>query len=229
MAASRSYLAGVEAGLVALSQGTCYWPGCREAVITMVKHRPMLNLEIAHIIGLNKGSARYTNTMSDHDKNAFPNLMLMCGPHHKTIDGVDRGEYPSPLLAGWKKIREDEGQSTLKGLEGLTEEKLQFLLTDALSVYSESINAAIDRLESVDYEAAGMLRQLVDQVSEVRTSGFYHQADSAELLHTAAQRLAGLESNAANLMSAAATLEDLHLPSLIAQMEALARRLGGMM
>ncbi|TLM73134.1 hypothetical protein [Pseudarthrobacter sp. NamB4] len=63
-------------------------------------------VQIAHIKGANEGSARYDPTMTDAERAAFSNLMLMCTTHHKLIDGPKGGDYPVELLQGWKADHE---------------------------------------------------------------------------------------------------------------------------
>ncbi len=131
MGNSRSYSSGVVPALVLLSGGTCYWPGCAERVIREVDGRPVLNVQIAHIVAANPGGPRYTERMSDQERNAFGNLILLCHPHHTTVDTMGH-RYTVETLSGWKSVREEPGLARLQGLGALTEERLTELIAEAL-------------------------------------------------------------------------------------------------
>jgi len=45
--------------------------------------------KIAHIIGENFGSARYSDSITLEQRNSPENLMLLCGTHHDVIDNYD--------------------------------------------------------------------------------------------------------------------------------------------
>lgn len=48
--------------------------------------------KIAHIVGENKGSARFSETLTLEQRNSPDNLMLLCGTHHDTVDNYE-SEY----------------------------------------------------------------------------------------------------------------------------------------
>lgn len=103
---ARNYSAGTRAALFALCRGTCYFRGCRKPVVEETEGEQLVAVQIAHIKGANDGSARYDPTMTDAERAAFSNLMLMCTTHHKLIDGPKSGDYPVELLQGWKADHE---------------------------------------------------------------------------------------------------------------------------
>ncbi len=131
MGSSRSYSSGVVPALVLLSGGTCYWPGCGERVIREVDGRPVLNVQVAHIRAANPGGPRYVEQLPDEERNAFANLILLCHPHHTTVDTMQR-RYTVGTLQGWKSTREVPGLATLRGLSELTEERLSELIGESL-------------------------------------------------------------------------------------------------
>ena len=49
MSGLRSYTAGTRAALQTLSRGSCYYPGCGEPLVKLVKEDYYINYEIAHI------------------------------------------------------------------------------------------------------------------------------------------------------------------------------------
>jgi len=68
--------------LFARSGNRCAFPKCRASII----HEDTLLGEVAHIKGLNVGSARHDKTQTPEERNAYPNLILLCPNHHTIID-----------------------------------------------------------------------------------------------------------------------------------------------
>lgn len=128
---ARNYSAGTRAALFALGKGTCYFKDCKKTVVEEVEGQQQIAVQIAHIKGANEGSARYDPGMTDKERAAFNNLVLMCTPHHKLIDGPNRGKYPAELLHEWKKNHEPEISSAAG--EGITADNLESLLEDFLA------------------------------------------------------------------------------------------------
>ncbi|HRF28382.1 MAG TPA: HNH endonuclease signature motif containing protein [Candidatus Saccharibacteria bacterium] len=72
--------------------------------------------KIAHIVGENEGSARFTTELSLSKRNSPDNLMLLCGTHHDEIDNY-HSEYSVEDL---HKIKND----FLKRLSSIFQENL---------------------------------------------------------------------------------------------------------
>lgn len=124
----RAYGSGVEKALYRLSRGTCYFPDCRRRIIEVVEGEPMVAVDISHVCGANPGSARYDAAMTDQERRAFGNLILLCAPHHKLVDGRRRDEFPPDLLQRWKRDNEPpEGMEALASA-GLTDEVLDAVM-----------------------------------------------------------------------------------------------------
>ena len=100
-------------------------------MVEEVEGQQQIAVEIAHIKGANEGSARYDPGMTDEERAAFNNLVLMCTPHHKLIDGPNREKYPAVLLQEWKKDHEPEISSDSG--EGITADNLESLLESFLA------------------------------------------------------------------------------------------------
>ena len=205
----RTYPVGVREALFMLSRGCCYEPECREPVMRVIKDGWYVNVEIAHIRAKESTGARYDTSMTLTARDSFDNLMLLCIPHHKVIDNVaTQGDYPVPLLHQWKCKREGDIAAELrdwKGLHGLTEEKLQDILSDVVSAAKEEILEAIDELAVVNKEVAGLVRGLVDE----RFSIPYPSEDTVGMLALAADRLRHLEDNAGLLYQTSQPLKNL--------------------
>lgn len=129
----RAYGSGVEKALYRLSRGTCYFPDCARRIIEVVEGEPMVAVDIAHIYGANPGSARYEASMTDEERRAFGNLILLCGPHHKLVDGRRRDDFSPELLERWKSENEPpEGIEALASA-GLNDEILDSVLEQVVA------------------------------------------------------------------------------------------------
>ncbi|GHJ49029.1 hypothetical protein Cs7R123_63710 [Catellatospora sp. TT07R-123] len=203
MVNERQYGRGVVPALAALSQGTCYWPACDERITKFVAGIPVNNFEIAHIRAANKGGRRYVANMTDEKRNSFDNLVLLCIVHHKIVDKIRPDDFSIDELQRWKEEREGPGLAALRGLRGLTEDRLQELIGGSFAEISSQINDAVDRLGAIDAEAADLLRPLVQQLAESKFTSRYPNEDVASMLLTAGRSLSHLETSATSLMQAA--------------------------
>jgi hypothetical protein len=147
-----------------------------------------INVEFAHIRGLNPSSARYDPMMTDRQRNHWPNIVLLCTPHHKHVDRLP-DEYPAETLYGWKTERETAAMGSLSMIQGLTEERLREILIEVSDDQRERLDAAIDRLESIDLESAELIRTLMSEMEEIRRMKFGLDPDSVEMFHRAVARL----------------------------------------
>jgi hypothetical protein len=129
----RSYGSGVEKALYRLARGTCYFPDCPHPIFELVEGEPIVAVEIAHIYGALPGSARFVETMTDDERRAFENLILLCTVHHKVVDGPRRDGYLPKRLQQWKRDNEPaEGIEALQSA-GLTDEILAKVLEQVVA------------------------------------------------------------------------------------------------
>ena len=178
-------------------------------VVWLVEEEYYINYQIAHIRGAKESGPRYDPNMSEEERKAFSNLILLCKPHHDHVDKKHRHEYPPEMLLRWKADREAEGQDALAGLTRLTEEDLQNIIFDAFAAKHDQIMETLERLEKKDSDAANVMRELLDELDQMRTHGPFLNPDYVELLSGASNRLAHLGDNAAMLLSAASELATL--------------------
>lgn len=142
------FTSGTEKALFRMCAGHCYFPGCDTPVITEVGGRPIVGVEIAHIRGAEPKAPRYDPGMTDDERRAFSNLILLCTPHHKFVDRVAPGEHPVDLLETWKLDNESaEGLGVFA--PRLTEDTLLSLLEDFAASHAP--------VRSVDVELRGGL------------------------------------------------------------------------
>jgi len=128
----RDYSAGTRPALAALSRGSCYYPDCTTPIIEFIDGEPFVNFQIAHIRDAKPGN-RYVPDMSDDERRAFANLVLLCKPHHTLVDKTHPERFRIEDLQKWKADRESSGVDALADLRGLTESRLEELITDAVA------------------------------------------------------------------------------------------------
>ena len=91
-------------------------------------------------------------------------------------------------LRGWKAERETKHEAALSRLREITPAALQHVLTPALKDRDERAHSALLRLEASDAEAAQLLRNLVDEMANLRQSR-YPASGVTESFTLAANRL----------------------------------------
>lgn len=85
----------------ARSGGRCAMPDCRRPLVldkTDEGDPEALIGVLAHIAGLNPGSARYDSTMSGDERNSEDNLLAVCSSCHAKIDAQDSMHTAEKLL-----------------------------------------------------------------------------------------------------------------------------------
>ncbi|MFI9325857.1 tetratricopeptide repeat protein [Kitasatospora aureofaciens] len=87
---------------MALTGARCQWPGCGRPLAAPVDDEPVLDGEIAHIRASRPGGKRHDPGWTREQLNGFGNLLLLCAPHHKAIDGRRADNYSVAELEGWK-------------------------------------------------------------------------------------------------------------------------------
>lgn len=205
----RNYAAGITEGLVLLSQGRCYWPDCYNRVVEFVKGRPAFIAERAHIRAKESGGPRYDLTYPDELVDSFDNLIILCTKHHREVDKFNPEKYSVSLLEVWKENREGNGVKVLNGLKGLTEERLQELMTDAIETACDRVDEAVERFEQFDSQAAALIRGIIDEFDGFRLRAIGFQPDAIGMAYAASRDLQHLQDNAPLLMDAAEKLKNL--------------------
>lgn len=170
----------------------------------MVDDSPEIAVDIAHIRALHVGGARYDEEMSDQERNAYPNLILLCRPHHKRVDSREH-QYPVELLLDWKTLAEQRygGVFDTIGSNVWTSESLGQAITNALELRLKKIEDAVSQLANVDQEAAKLMRSLIGELEAIQLERPLVDPEVAGMLIDAADRLAGLEDSAGLLATAA--------------------------
>ncbi len=188
------FSAAARAALAVLSQGSCWYPGCRTPILVYVNGRPEINVEVLPI----RGSAGA----------AYADLLLLCVPHRRVVDRDERA-HPADLLATWQPRHE-----ALRELPQLTPDRFAGLLTSAFFAAKGDVAAALDRFGRSEPDAAELLRHLVDGLGAQRAD-----ADVAGALAQVLRRLESLENELGRLAgsmpagSRAATIHETAKPA----------------
>lgn len=82
------------------SGNLCAFPGCDRV---MINQEGVMTGRICHIEAAESGGKRFNPKMSNEDRRAFENLVLMCGDHHTIIDSDDQKYTASQV----QKIKAD--------------------------------------------------------------------------------------------------------------------------
>jgi hypothetical protein len=202
--------AATSAALWALSNGTCYAPGCSFPVVFEV--RPDVyrkNAQVAHIHGVKPGAPRYKQ-MPARERESFSNLLLLCMPHHGEVDDRIRGEtlYPPELLRKWKSEREGSGGAALANVQVPNEDVLFEALTQIFEPPLKRLERIADRLESTGTINAESVAELQQVVNLLKTEHAGPDAQTARALAFAAETLSAMNigRSAAQLAQAAEML-----------------------
>lgn len=91
--------------LISLAADQCEYDGCTLNLVQYDKFQG----DIAHIAGLNEGSMRYVEEMTNKERNAKENLMVLCKTHHGIIDSEEI-EHTREKLLKMKEAHEKRTQ-----------------------------------------------------------------------------------------------------------------------
>ncbi|PEQ27967.1 hypothetical protein [Bacillus cereus] len=72
--------------LYIFSGNQCAFPGCSHKI---VNEDGTYIAQICHIEAANEGGQRFNPNMTNEDRRALSNLMLLCYEHHKTTDNTE--------------------------------------------------------------------------------------------------------------------------------------------
>lgn len=95
----------------------------------------------------------------------------------------------------------------------MTEENLQNIITEAFETRNAQVIETLERLEENDSQAASVMRELLDELDQMRANGPFLNPDYVEILSGAAHSLERqqLGSYAEILLGAASLLENQHV------------------
>ncbi|MGH2447227.1 MAG: hypothetical protein ACRDFS_01275, partial [Chloroflexota bacterium] len=113
--------------LYALSGNECAFPDCGLPVVD--ERTGVVVGQICHIAAANSDGPRFDPDMTDEERRAFENLVVMCSMHNKVVDTVP-DEFPAERLRGIKRIHEarHSGQADRLAMKGNLDEVVRQLL-----------------------------------------------------------------------------------------------------
>jgi hypothetical protein len=88
--------------LFATSAGYCQNPGCQRDLFLDTGSKRIHIAEMAHVFAATDDGPRANTRLSEKERGAFDNLILLCPSCHTLIDKAEV-DFPPHLLAAWKR------------------------------------------------------------------------------------------------------------------------------
>ncbi|MBO2453638.1 hypothetical protein J4573_41575 [Actinomadura barringtoniae] len=105
--------------------------------------------------------------MSDDERRAVANLVIFCDPHHDRVDKkANEKIFPVETLVRWKAQIEADPHEAVRRLREVSPEGLRKIVSEGLEQHDTLLVRAIDRLEESDRQAANLMRDLIDELTE---------------------------------------------------------------
>ncbi len=141
----RSYRSADRALLWSRSGGICCFPGCNERLVREANNQDQSAVigHIAHIEAESDAGPRANPSLSDQQRNAYSNLILLCPTHHQTADARPN-TYTVDVMRGWKVKTET------RCLEFLAQEMGSVTLAELETVTQSLVNSSEPRSTSMD-------------------------------------------------------------------------------
>lgn len=157
--ANRNYTSSTARALWLKSGNQCAYPTCQK---TLLDDAGIFVGEIAHIEGLNPGSARYNPSMTDEERNAPENLMLMCPTHHTEVDKDKRRTVLE--LKKWKSDHERKYSDISHIFQGVVSD----YTAGTLVQYPQNLKGIFPGLTKKErMESAEEVRELIDKLKPI--------------------------------------------------------------
>lgn len=113
-----------------LSGNECAWPGCTTRLLN--ENDDWIG-EIAHICGVKKKSARYDVDMTNEERRAYENLLILCPTHHEQVDSKNGSSIHT--VADLKRIKQEHEDRFRRVLTDLAEKQDEYVdLTQSATV-----------------------------------------------------------------------------------------------
>ena len=111
---ARNYTSADKALFWSRSGGICCFPDCKVLCVQEATcGNPSVVIgDIAHIEAKSDAGPRANPSISDRERDAYPNLILLCPTHHRLVDSLS-STYTANILRGWKANRERQFREAL--------------------------------------------------------------------------------------------------------------------
>lgn len=128
--------------LFAKSGNQCAFPGCKSELIDEEND---FIAQVCHIAAASEGGERFDPSMSDEQRRAFDNLIVLCYPHHVKTNDVQR--FPTEILAEMKRQHEERFSKTAYDAP---EETVQLIMKDQLDFSDEIFDISQGRVKQLE-------------------------------------------------------------------------------
>lgn len=147
--------------LMLLSRNECALDECHAQLCSPDWQRPLAR--ICHIRGENRTSARFDEKMTDEDRRAFDNLLVLCPTCHARIDEAEPAQYPVDRLQEIK-ARHEGAQPTAPAAALNVDDRLVALVLHAYRMDhgQEPPAPALHAADPRDYDTMSVIRQNLD-------------------------------------------------------------------
>lgn len=99
--------------LFAASAGYCQNPGCSSELFVDADGTNIHIAELAHVFAANNGGPRSNPNLSEEERGAFENLVVLCANCHTKVDKAPSA-FPDDMIFSWKR----DHAKKLQGLFG---------------------------------------------------------------------------------------------------------------
>lgn len=99
--------------LFAASAGYCQNPGCANELFVDALGKSIHIAEMAHVLAATDGGPRTNTNLSQEERGAFENLIMLCANCHTMVDKAPEA-FPDKMMLNWKR----EHANKLQGLFG---------------------------------------------------------------------------------------------------------------
>lgn len=128
--------------LFAKSGNQCAFPDCKSELID--EENDFIS-QVCHIAAASEGGERFDPLMSDEERRAFDNLMILCYPHHVKTNDVQR--FSTDMLIEMKRQHEELCSKTPYDAP---EESIQLIMKDQLDFSEEISNVSHERVKQLE-------------------------------------------------------------------------------
>lgn len=133
--------------LFAQSGEFCMHPDCGRHVVD--HDTGTIMVEVCHINARSPGGSRYDPVQTEKERNAYENLILLCGDHHKLVDARP-DQYSSEVLRELKQAHQRKfGRSAREGDDSIAKSLLKSYVK-TLKVERVSGNVVVNDAKSVN-------------------------------------------------------------------------------
>lgn len=144
---ARQYKPSTIRRLDTLSGNECANPNCINKLIA--EDGVSIISKICHIAAASKGGPRYDENMTDDERRAYENLILLCDEHHVIVDNKENeSKYPVALLKKWKSDHEKKTLESISGKDLLS--KQPSALNKVINAIASNIDEMLDLPETLN-------------------------------------------------------------------------------